>query len=333
MRSSPTPPNPATPSPLKARSPGAARGAAGLRALPGLLRRAAREFGAHDPLRLGAATAFFTTFALPPIIIILVQALGALYSASLARTMLLTKLQGLLGTAASGLVDQIVMNVANLERSRLVTWLGFAFLVFIATTLFVVIQNSLNQVWQVRARRSTGPLRAAADQRLRSAAELLATGVLTAVAFATDAALTVLADYTRDFDPTFGYYFFRFLNGAVGLLILTAWCAFTFRALSAARVSWLAIRPGALLTAVLITLGEYVLGVLLVTRDLGPIYGPAAGIVGVLLFVFYAAMIFYFGACFTKVYAHHIGHDLTPKPGAVRYRILDEAVEAGGDEE
>ncbi|MBC7449730.1 MAG: YihY/virulence factor BrkB family protein, partial [Hymenobacteraceae bacterium] len=283
----------------------------GLRVVPLLLRRAADEFSAHDPLRLGAATAFFTTFALPPIIIILVQALGALYSASLARTMLLSKLQGLLGSAASGLVDQIVMNVRNLERSRLVTWLGFAFVIFVATTLFVVIQNSLNQVWQVRARRSTNKLRAAADQRLRSAAELLATGVLTAAAFAADAALALLADYTRDFDATVGYYLFRGLNGAVGLLILTVWCAFTFRTLSAAHVPWPAIRRGALLTAVLISIGEYVLGVLLVARDLGPIYGPAAGIVGVLLFVFYAAMIFYFGACFTKVYAHHIGHDLT----------------------
>ena len=292
--------------------------------LAGLLRQAAREFGANDPLRLGAATAFFATFALPPIIILLVQTLGALYSQSLARMMLLTKLQGLLGVAATGLVDQIVMNVANLHRSRLVTWLGFAFLVFVASTLFVVIQNSLNQVWQVRARSSTNSLRAAADQRLRSAAELLATGALTAAAFAADAALKLLADYTRDFDPTFGYYLFRFLNGGVALLILTLWCAFTFRALSAARVPWPAIRPGALLTAVLITLGEQVLSIVLVARDLGPIYGPAAGLVGVLLFVFYAAMIFYFGACFTKVYAHAIGHDLTPKPGAVRYWLVDE---------
>ncbi len=305
------------------RPPGAPR-RTGLRTIPGLLRHAAREFGANDPLRLGAATAFFTTFALPPIVIILVQALGALYSESLARTMLLTKLQGLLGPAATGLVDQIVMNVGNLERSRLVTWLGFAFLLFIATTLFVVIQNSLNQLWQMRARRTTGRLRAAADQRLRSAAELAATGVLTAIAFGTDAVLGLLADYTRDFDATVGYYLFRGLNTVVSLLILATWCGFTFRTLSAAVVPWPAVRRGALLTAVLIAAGEQVLGVLLTRRDLGPIYGPAAGIVAVLLFVFYAAMIFYFGACFTKVYAHHLGQDIEPKPGAVRYRLWDE---------
>lgn len=301
---------------------------AGLYALPLLLRRAARTFGANDPLRLGAATAFFTTFALPPIFIILVQTMGTLYSASLARAMLLTKLNDVLGPAAARVVEQIVLNVGNLHRSRLVTWLGFGFLVFIATTLFVVIQNSLNQIWGVHSRRSAGPLRAAADQRLRSVVELLATGALTAVAFIADAALNMLADYTRDFDATVGYYFFRALNGAVSLLILAAWCGFTFRSLSAAVVPWPAVRRGALLTALLIVGGEQVLGLLLTRRDLGPIYGPAAGMVAVLLFVFYAAMIFYFGACFTQAYAHYIGQELTPKAGAVRYRLRDEEVPA-----
>ncbi len=289
-----------------------------------MLRRAARELGANDPLRLGAATAFFTTFALPPILIILVQGLGSLYPTSIARTMLLSKLRDLLGDSATGLVQQILLNVQNLQRSRWVTYLGFLFLIFIATTLFVVIQNSLNQLWQVRARRSAGRLQTAARQRLRSVGELLATGVLAAVAFGTDAAVAVLADYTRNFDPTIGFYLFRILNGLVALTLLAAWCAYTFRTLSSAHVPWRAVWGGAAVTALLISAGEYLLSILLVARDLGPIYGPAAGIVLVLLFVFYSAMIFYFGACFTKAYAHYLGLDISPKPGAVKYRIWDE---------
>ena len=318
------PPASDLPSPLPPALPAVVPAVAGWRVALMLLRRAARVFSANDPLRLGAATAFFTTFALPPIVIILVQGLGALYSASIARTMILTKLRGLLGPAASGIVDQVVMNVNNLERSRLVTWLGFGFLLFIATTLFVVIQNSLNQLWLVRPHRAAGQLRTVADQRLRSATELLATGAFTGLAFAADGGLALLADYTRDFDPTLGFYFFRLLSAGVSLLILTAWCAFTFRSLSAARVPWPAARVGALLTAVLISAGELLLGLLLTRRDLGPIYGPAGGIVGVLLFVFYAAMIFYFGACFTQEYARHLGLPLRPKPGAVAYRLRDE---------
>lgn len=288
-----------------------------------LLRRAALELGANDPLRLGAATAFFATFALPPILIILIQVLGAIYTATTVKGLLLHKLSDLLGYPAAGLVEQILQNVGNIQRSRTVTWLGSVFLVFVATTLFVVIQHSLNQLWQVRPQRTEGQFHKVLHERARSLGVLLATALLTLLAFLTDAVLALLADYTRDFDPTFGFYLFQGLSRVTSLLILALWFAVTFRNLSSARVPWRAVLRGALLTAICIDLGEVVLGYLLVPRNLGPIYGPASSIVLVLLFVFYSAMIFYFGACFTKVYAHYVGMDIRPKKSAVRYRLVD----------
>ena len=290
-----------------------------------LLRRAARELSDNDPLRLGAATAFFTTFALPPIIIILVQVLGSLYPASIVRTMLLDKLSHILGAPAANLVQQILQNVTNVQRSRTVTWLGFAFLVFIATTLFVIIQHSINQLWNIRPARRTRQLSTAVRERLRSLGELVATAFLSLLAFVVDALLTFFADYIHDFDATFSYYLVQGLNQLSSLLILAAWFTFTFRTLSSAHVPWRAVLRGAVLTAVLIDLGELALGLLLVPRNLGPIYGPASSVVLVLLFVFYSAMIFYYGACFTKAYAHYVGMDIRPKKSAVRYRLVDVA--------
>ena len=293
------------------------------RELPILLHRAARELAANDPLRLGAATAFFTSFALPPILIILVQLLSSLYPSSIVRVMLLGKVSDLVGASAAGLVAQIVMNVADPQRSRLVMWAGFAFLVFVATTLFTVIQHSLNQLWQMRPKRGTGQLAQAVRERARSAGILLATAGLSVLAFGTDAALNLFAESVRDFDPSLGYFVVRGLNAIVAWLILAAWFGVTFRTLSLAKVPWRAVTRGAALTALLISLGEVVLGQLLVARNLGPVYGPASSLVLVLLFVFYCAMIFYFGACFTKVYAHRIGLDIQPKKTAVRYRLVN----------
>jgi membrane protein len=290
-----------------------------------LLRRAARELAANDPLRLGAATAFFTSFALPPILIILVQLLGSVYSARGARLMLLTKLGQLIGTTAAGMVEQTVHNVANASRNRLIIWLGFAFLVFIATTLFTVIQHSLNQLWHVRPRRQISQVSVALRERVRSAGVLLATAVLSMLAFSADAALAFFAEAIADFDATFAYYSVLIINDLVSAAILAVWCGFVFRTLSAAKVPWRAVRRGAVLTAVLIEMGERVLGQLLVARDLGPIYGPAASSVLVLLFVFYSAMIFYFGASYTQIYAHHVGLDIRPKKSAVRYRLVNVA--------
>ena len=288
-----------------------------------LLRRAARELAANDPLRLGAATAFFTSFALPPIVIILVQLLGSVYSARGARLMLLTKLSHIIGTTAAGMVEQTLHNVAHAGRYRLITWLGFAFLVFVATTLFTIIQHSLNQLWHVRPLRQISQMAVAVRERVRSAGVLLVTAALTLLAFSADAGLVFFGQAIAGFDATFAYYLVLALNALVSVLILAVWCGLVFRILSAARVPWPAVRPGALLTAALIEAGERVLGQLLVSRDLGPIYGPAASLVLVLLFVFYSAMIFYYGAAFTKVYAHRLGLDIRPKKTAVRYRLVN----------
>ncbi|MFC7669702.1 YihY/virulence factor BrkB family protein [Hymenobacter humi] len=205
---------------------------------------------------MGAATAFFTSFALPPILIILIEALSSLYPASLVRVMLLAKISDLLGASAAGLVTQIVQNVADPERSRLVTWVGFVFLLFVATTLFTIIQHSLNQLWQIRPRRDSGQFSQALRERLRSAGILVATAFLSLLAFAADAALGLFATAIHDFDATFVYYLVRGLNALVGWIILAAWFAATFRTLSLAKVPWRAVTRGAALTAVLISLGE-----------------------------------------------------------------------------
>ena len=158
---------------------------------------------------------------------------------------------------------------------------------------------------------------------MRSAGILLATAGLSLLAFGSDAALSLFAESIRDFDATFTYFLVRVLNAIVAWLILAVWFGVTFRTLSLAKVPWRAVTRGAALTALLISLGEVVLGQLLVARNLGPVYGPASSLVLVLLFVFYCAMIFYFGAAFTKTYAHRIGLDIKPKKTGVRYRLVN----------
>ncbi|GAB2940330.1 YihY/virulence factor BrkB family protein [Hymenobacter coalescens] len=289
-----------------------------------LLRRAGRELSAHDPLRLGAATAFFTTFALPPILILFISVLGSLYPASQVRVLLLEKVAGLLGTPGAGLLEQIVTNVTNLQRSHWVTALGFGFLTFVATTLFVVIQNSLNDLWQVRPRPQKGRLGRVLRERARSGSALLATAGLAVAAIMADSLLHLFSDLVADFDLS-AVLLVGLLNNVVSLLILSAWFGLAFRTLSHAHVPWPALWRGALLTGVLFELGERVLHVLLRPRNLGPIYGPASSVVLLLLFVFYSAMMFYFGASFTKVYAQYAGQPLRPKPSGVRYRLVNVA--------
>ena len=103
------------------------------------------------------------------------------------------------------------------------------------------------------------------------------TAGLTLLAFGTDAALSLFAESIHDFDVTLGYFVVRGLNALISWLILAAWFGITFRTLSLAKVPWRAVTRGAALTALLISLGETVLGRLLVARNLGPVYGYERG--------------------------------------------------------
>ncbi|AYA36190.1 hypothetical protein D3Y59_03390 [Hymenobacter oligotrophus] len=288
-----------------------------------LLRRAGRELAAHDPLRLGAATAFFTTFALPPILILFISVLGSLYPASQVRALLLAKIADLVGATGAELLEQIVTNVVNIERNLVVSALGFVFLMFVATTLFVVIQNSLNDLWQVRPRLQKGRLGRVLRERSRSGMALAATALLSVVALLADSGLHLFGELVADLGQNLLLLLVQGLNSLISLLILAAWFGLVFRNLSHAYVPQPALWRGALLTGVLFEIGEQVLHLLLRPRNLGPIYGPASSVVLLLLFVFYSAMIFYFGASFTKVYAQYAGHPLRPKPSGVRYRLVN----------
>src|SRR4051794_2395308 len=110
------------------------------------------EFKNNEPLRLAGATAFFTTFALPPILIILVQIIGFLFNIENLRNKFFGRLAQTLGKQSALQVKEIFSGFTALAKDWLVTVIGFVFLMFVATTLFKVIKDSLNQLWNVKAK-------------------------------------------------------------------------------------------------------------------------------------------------------------------------------------
>src|SRR5687767_4068547 len=111
---------------------------------------AATILNSNDPLRLAAATAFFTLFALPPILVILVQVMGLLFDPVKIRTELYHTLAGVIGPESVEQVVGVITGIRNLAQSWWVAIAGFIFLLFVATTLFKVIRSSLNQLWKIR---------------------------------------------------------------------------------------------------------------------------------------------------------------------------------------
>src|ERR687883_311470 len=115
-----------------------------------LFKKSFIELGKNDPLRMAGATAFFTTFALPPILIILIQVLGLVFNPITIRQKLFERLAGMIGPESVQQVMDTLMAFRRLAQNWFITIGGFLFLLFVATTLFKVIKSSLNQVWKIK---------------------------------------------------------------------------------------------------------------------------------------------------------------------------------------
>ena len=258
----------------------------------------------NDPLRMAGATAFFTTFALPPIIFILGQLFGLFIDRRIVGRGLLERISNTLGQDGAAQVRQVIRSIRGFSDKWYVLVFGFLFLVFVATTLFSVIKNSLNQIWQIGVKDRPG-IFFNLTTRLKSFAVIMLIGILFFADLVFDSLGTIARNYIEVIWKGGGLYFKSILNEVVGVIIVSAWFILLFRFLADGKPSWKASVSGGLLTGILFTAGRLLLRFLLVDSNISHLYGSSASFVLILLFVFYSSFILYYGACFIAVHSHN----------------------------
>lgn len=273
--------------------------------LLGCLRPALRLFRKNDPLRMAGATAFFTTFALPPIIFILAQLFGLFIGRRSMGRGLVQNLSEVLGKEGAEQVRQVLRSIRGFSDKWYVLILGFLFLIFVATTLFNVIKDSLNQIWQIRIRERPGIL-FMLRSRLRSFAVILLVGILFFADIFFHSVQLLAGKYMNAIWTGSGAYFESLLSRIASIAIVSAWFIILFRFLADGRPGWRAAVTGGLLSGVLFSAGAFVLRALLINSDISMLYGAAGSLVLILLFVFYSSFILYYGACFIAVFSERM---------------------------
>jgi membrane protein len=259
------------------------------------------ELGKNDPLRMAGATAFFTTFALPPILIILIQVLGLVFDPQRISQQLFLHLSDIIGPQSTEQVIATLTAFRHMAQNWLITVGGFIFLLFIATTLFKVIKSSLNQVWKIRVVEKK-PFTTVLGSRLISIMVIVLVGVLFVIGLILEGGQAFLWQYMKELLPNTAWFFNSVLNYLVSVVIVTIWFAFVFRFLPDARPQWRVALIGAFVTSLLFNIGRLILHWLLSYSNIDNLYGASGSIVLLLLFVFYSSLILYFGAAFTKVW-------------------------------
>lgn len=286
------------------------------------LKIAFKLFKKNDPLRLAGATAFFANFALPPILLIIIRLFGFFVDRKTFATRLFERLSSILDESSITQIRQILRNIRGADYNWWATILSFLFFMFVATTLFGVIKNSLDQIWSIGLNEKMGIL-FNLKLRGRSMIIILLAGILFFVGLLTDSIQTFIGTYLNPAAPTFGKIFLSILNEILFIGIVTTWFTVLFRFLTNGRPRWKVAIKGGLLTGILFTTGKHILRIMLPLSNIGSVYGTSGSIVLIMLFVFYSSFIFYFGACFVKVLSDSSKKQIRPIKGAFLYELKE----------
>lgn len=282
----------------------------------------------HNPLQMAGATAFFTSFALPPIIILLFQLLGMFISKKLIGSRLGEVLTETVGTEGAHQLRDTARGFRSLAQNWYMAVLGLLFLLFVATTLFKVVRNSLNDIWNIELEQSgfINDLKG----RGKSLLVILTAAILFVVSLMIDIIKVMTGKYIGKLWEEGSAFFTSSLNEVASAVFVIIWFIVLFRYLGNGRPSRRVSIAGGIITGILFSLGKTLLSTMMKNSNIGVIYGPSGAIVVILLFVFYSSFILYFGASFIKEYSLLKGDKIILSKGASFYELRK--VAAGSEE-
>jgi membrane protein len=266
--------------------------------------------------RLAAALAYYTAFALAPLLVIAIAVAGLVFGREAAANQIGQQTASLLGPTAGNAVNGMVESAAANQGTGIVaTIIGVATLLFAASGVFGELQDSLNTIWEVQPKPGQGFM-ATIKQRFFSFAMVLGVGFLLLVSLIISAALGALGTFVAG-DQAGQTLIWKTINFVVSFGVTTLLFALIFKILPDAKVQWRDVWVGALATALLFTLGKAALGWYLGRPGTTSTYGAAGSFVALLLWVYYTAQILFLGAEFTQVYARTYGSKIEPAENAV----------------
>src|SRR5512132_846542 len=278
--------------------------------------RASHDWWNDNCLRLAASLAYYTALSLAPLVLLIVGVVGLVLDRQQVATQLATQLEGLMGTAGRELVTSILAATSP-QGGTLATIIGLVMLLIGATAVFGELQAALNLVWEVQPAPTNGVwagIWALFRERIFSLTLVLALAFLLLVSLVISAAL---AGATALFQGPDQALLSRLLELAVSLLVLTFVFALLFKYVPDAEIGWRDVWLGGLITAVLFTLGKTAIGFYLGQASVGSAYGAAGSLIALLVWVYYSALIMFFGAEFTHAWTirhHGSPQSHTPSP-------------------
>jgi membrane protein len=276
-----------------------------------LLKDSVMDFLDDRATKFSAALSYYTIFALPPLIILIISASGFFIEEKDVSAFFYQQVSDLVGPNTAREVENAMNNVTLNRSGVLPTVIGVAMLLFSASGVFAEIQSSINYIWGFVAKPEKSVIRMIKN-RLLSFAMIASVGFLLLVSLLINSLASILYDYLAEFFAESTIYLVKVLNNAIVFVLITFLFALIFKTLPNGIIRLKDAFVGAAFTAVLFMIGKWGIGIYLGTTATSSLYGAAGSIIVMLMWVYYSAMILYFGAEFTKNYALLFGERIRP---------------------
>ncbi len=259
-----------------------------------------------DASSMGAALAFYTLFSVAPLLLIVISVAGLIYGEAAARGEIFSQLSELVGRDSALAINGLVEG-ANRPRAGVVgTLVGLGVLLVGATTVFAQLRKAMDRIWRTqqepRERRSGGGIMNTLRDRLVALGLVLAIGFLLMVSLVLSAALAALGKWAAPWLGGFAAVA-SVLDFFLSILFLGVLFAMIFKWMPRVKLAWRDVAVGAAFTALLLTVGKWLIGTYLGRSGVASVFGAASSLVVFLLWVYYSAQVFLLGAEFTRVYA------------------------------
>ena len=255
---------------------------------------------------MGAAIAFYTLFAIAPILLTVIWVAGKFAGPEVVESHILLQMRTLLGASAAAAVSELLANARSTSRSGLSTAAGIVAVVFAATSVFAELQSALHRIWRTQPRSVVQGLWHALRVRLLSFGLALGVGLLLLVSLVASAGLEGLSGWLGGFLAQWRGLIIT-LDIVLGLAIATVLFAMIYKYVPREEIAWRDVWVGGFVTAALFVAGKLLIFVYLGRLALASAYGVAGSFLVLLLWVYYSAQIFLLGAEFTRNFAYAHG--------------------------
>ncbi len=273
-------------------------------------------------LKLSASLAYYTIFSLAPMLIILMSVADIFYRKEALQGEVFSELKGFVGVEAAKQVQDTLQKLAFSGKSTIAIITGIITLFIGATGVFVEIQDSINQIWRVKAVPKKGWVKFILD-RILSLSMVGGLGFLLIVSLMINSIVLVFSQRLGAYLPDFTLVFVDIINLMITFAVLIALFAIIYKVLPDAEIPWRDVTVGAIFTAFLFLLGKYLIGLYISLTAVASIYGAAGTIVVIAVWVYYSAAILFFGAEFTRAFAKFKGEEIKPSKFAVSVKQIE----------